>query len=396
MLGDTTRLLDDLHIDETIDPRLTERSSERIAEYAGNMDNLPPILIDEKNRVLDGVHRFHAHKLAGKTEIRVNVVKADSRREALAYAIKDNARHGQRLTTDELKHSAINLFHAGATDAFIAKTISRSQKTVSNYLREAKAHLKDEAKTLAVKLREEGCTQHQIANSIEDRLNHKVDQTTVSAWLRENTLAQVVAETQPEIVEQIPQKRPESEADVGEIHEERDEETERIHSEMQWMLLWLGNKLNLDLWLPKTDLTQSHKRNEIANLSGMLEDLPFDILKVGRSVQRIDVLWLKDNKIIATFEIENSTGIESGLFRMSHMWVSMQDQAIRTFIVAPDTDVNRAGDKINEPTFKHIGLAESCWFLPYSALTNKYNEVKNNGSIPYNWQELLEEIGHKL
>ncbi|MDE2634953.1 MAG: ParB/RepB/Spo0J family partition protein [Chloroflexota bacterium] len=375
---------------------MTERSSERIAEYAGNVDNLPPILIDEKNRVLDGVHRFHAHKLAGKTEIRVNVVKADSRREALAYAIKYNARHGQRLTTDELKHSAINLFHAGATDAFIAKTISRSQKTVSNYLREAKAHLKDEAKTLAVKLREEGCTQHQIANSIEDRLNHKVDQTTVSAWLRENTLAQVVAETQPEIVEQIPQKRPESEADVGEIHEERDEETERKHSEMQWMLLWLGNELNLDLWLPRTDLTQSHRKKEIASLSGMLANLPFDILKAGRSVQRIDVLWLEDNKIIAAFEIENSTGIESGLLRMSHMWVSMDDSSIRAHIVAQDSDVNKARDKINAPTFRHNGLAESCYFIPYSAITNRYNEAEQNDSIPYDWQEFLDVIGHKL
>ncbi len=107
------------------------------------------------------------------------------------------------------------------------------------------------------------------------------------------------------------------------------------------------------------------------------------------------MLWLKESNIIAAFEVENSTGIESGLLRMSHMWVSMEDSSIRTYIVAPDNDVNKAEDKLREPTFKRVGLDESCWFIPYTELRNKYNEAEQSGSIP-DWQELLDEIGHKL
>lgn len=258
-------------------------------------------------------------------------------------------------------------------------------------------------------LHEQGLNKQGIKKKLKEEFPRNTSDP-VDKWYEEYIAGRVAPEAEPDDVEkkvvgavaeeesttEPEEKRAEAEPDVDEGDEEKDEESKRIHKEMQWMLLWLGNELNLNLWLPKTDFTQSYKKNEIANLAGMLEDLPFDILKAGRSVQRIDVIWLENNKIIAAFEIENSTGIESGLFRMSHMWVSLKDSSIRTYIVAPDTDVNKAQDKITEPTFKHIGLAESCCFIPYTKLTNKFNEVEQNDSTSYDWQGLLDKIGHKL
>ena len=403
-----TRRLDELVIDPSLDPRSGERSQEKIQEYAANIDSFPPIDIDQDNRILDGVHRYHAHKLAGREEIAVEVFTIESDTDAVKHAIRSNVTHGVPLTQADLKRMAIKLWKVGASNQEIAKTISRSIATVITYLKEVKTHRKNEAKKLALNLSDQGYTQTKIAEVIKERLNYKVDQTTVSAWRREHAMEQKEPEIEPEEVEREPatdagstfepelQRYSDEKADVDEDDEEKDEETERIHSEMQWMLLWLGNELKLKFWLPKKDFTESHKKNEIADLAGRLEDLPFDILKAGRPIQRIDVLWLKDNKIIAAFEIENSTGIESGLLRMSHMWVSLEDPNIRTHIVAQDNDVNKAGDKISEPTFKHNGLTESCRFIPYTKLTNKYNEAEQNGSIPYDWQELLDEISYKL
>ena len=192
-----TRLLDELHIDESIDPRLSDRSEERLTQYAENVDNLPPILVDAGNRVLDGIHRLRAHKLAGKTEIKVKVVNADTRLRALTIAIKDNAIHGVGLTVKELQRNAIELYDAGASDAEIAETISRSTDTVHSYLKEAKAHRKDEAKKLAAILSDQGYTQTENAELIKEQLNYQVGQRSVSTWLRENPLAQEKPELEP-------------------------------------------------------------------------------------------------------------------------------------------------------------------------------------------------------
>ena len=387
----------------------------------------------------------------GRDRIKVEVVEPTSQLDALTHAIKMNAKHGLGLSSEELKRNAIRLWKQGATEKHIVATVSRSEGTVQGYLAEAKQKLKEKQQQEAVELYKDGYSQTEISKIISKKSPRSINQKTVSNYLHEYLVAQAgmmheeglteqnieeelkrdfprliksgavsqlieeytdskpepepddveeevveaVAEAEP-TTKQHAQERAEAKSDVDEADEEQDKETERVHSEMQWMLLWLGNELNLNLWLPKADFTQSHQRNEIVNLAGKLEDLPFDILKVGRPVQRIDVIWLKENKIIAAFEIENSTGIESGLFRMSHLWVSLEDSNIRTHIVAQDNDVNKAGDKVSEPTFKHNGLAESCWFVPYTGLTNIFNDAQQNSSLPYTWQELLDIIGHKL
>lgn len=398
------RKLTDLVISERISAvRLDERSQERIRGYADNVDNLPAIVIDQDNNILDGFHRYHAHKLAERHEIKCIVKQAETDKERYLLAVSMNAGHGLGLTTAELKHNAIELYRLNATDREIAEAIKRSEATVHAYIKEEKAAWKAKQIKIAHELySKKSLTQQEIADYINCIRPNSVTQRTVSEYLKrklpEPSLApeiKAVTDAKPTI-EPEAQKRVEAESAIDEDDKKTDEESERIHSEMQWMLLWLGNELNLNLWLPKTDLTQSHKKNEIVNLAGKLKELPFDILKAGRSVQRIDVLWLKDNKIIAAFEIEHSTGIESGLFRMSHMWVSLEDLSIRTYIVAPDTDVYRAQDKISEPTFMHNGLAESCWFVPYTKLANKYNGAEQNGSVSKDWQGLLDEIGYKL
>ena len=130
-----TRPLSELTIDESIDPRSTERSTERIAEYADNVENLPPILVDTEGRVIDGIHRYRAHELAAKDEIKVQVVNVDTRLKAITASVRSNALHGLGLTREELRESAIAMYVEGAKDDLIAKTIGRSAKTVHNYLK---------------------------------------------------------------------------------------------------------------------------------------------------------------------------------------------------------------------------------------------------------------------
>jgi len=129
----------------------------------------------------------------------------------------------------------------------------------------------------------------------------------------------------------------------------------------------------------------------------MLEYLPTKIRAITpQSIERIDVLWLLDDNIVAAFEVEHSTDIDSGLLRLSDMLVALNGTSILTYIVAPNDRLDEAKRKMNRPTFKKTGQTDSCRFLPYSDLTDKFEEAEQKGSLSYDWRKLLEEIGHKL
>lgn len=190
--------IDELVVDDTIDPRSTERSEARIKDYADNIENLPPILIDSGKRILDGIHRYKAHLLAEKSEIRVQSVNADTRQKALIYAAKYNSRHGVNLRTEELKNMAIELFHERATDDAIAEAISRSKATVHSYLKNAKEEWKADAMERVADLAEEGLAQKEIAKQVSENGARSISQETVSEWLRKQQEAKEAAAAVPE------------------------------------------------------------------------------------------------------------------------------------------------------------------------------------------------------
>ncbi len=69
----------------------------------------------------------------------------------------------------------------------------------------------------------------------------------------------------------------------------------------------------------------------------MKGDLPLQFDEVtNRTIELIDVLWLRDNVIVAAFEVESTPSIYSGLLRMSDL-ISMQPNLnMPLYLVAPD------------------------------------------------------------
>lgn len=133
------RKLADLKISKRIlSVRLDERSQERIQGYAENVANLPPITIDRENNILDGIHRYYAHQLAGRDDINCIVESVTTDKDRYMLAVELNATHGAGLSAEELKHNAIELYKLGATDKEIAKALSRSKDSVYSYLKEVK------------------------------------------------------------------------------------------------------------------------------------------------------------------------------------------------------------------------------------------------------------------
>ncbi|HEV2070877.1 MAG TPA: hypothetical protein VGR26_13885, partial [Acidimicrobiales bacterium] len=92
------------------------------------------------------------------------------------------------------------------------------------------------------------------------------------------------------------------------------------HTEIQWLLLKLGSEMGLDVWMARNDRSRVINGHRLADVPRMKEQLPLQFDEATtRTIELIDVLWLRANAIVAAFEVESTTSIYSGLLRMSDL-----------------------------------------------------------------------------
>ncbi|WP_308572133.1 EVE domain-containing protein [uncultured Methanobacterium sp.] len=165
------------------------------------------------------------------------------------------------------------------------------------------------------------------------------------------------------------------------------------HTEIQWMLLKLGNDMGLDVWVARNDRNKSHNGNVFSELPRIKDSLPLQFDEVtNKTIELIDVLWLQGNAITAAFEIESTTSIYSGLLRMSDL-ISMQPNlTMPLYIVAPDERRDKVIREVNRPTFARLSppLAEICRYIPFSILKSTIPEIES--MLSYLKPDYLDEL----
>lgn len=107
------------------------------------------------------------------------------------------------------------------------------------------------------------------------------------------------------------------------------------HESIQLVLLEMGARLGLDVWVATNDRGKIVEGQAFATLPRMRDALPtqFDP-RVMKIIAHIDVLWLRGNGIEAAFEIEHTTSVYSGLLRMSDLVTLHPNFHIRLYVVA--------------------------------------------------------------
>ncbi len=146
------------------------------------------------------------------------------------------------------------------------------------------------------------------------------------------------------------------------------------HTEIQWMLLKLGSDLGLDVWVARNDRSRSANGKSFADLPRMRKDLPRQFDEVtSRTIELIDVLWLRGHAIVAAFEIESTTVIYSGLLRMADLLAMQPNLNIPLYVVAPDERRGKVKVEVNRPTFNRLSppLSEACRFISFSTLRER-------------------------
>jgi hypothetical protein len=150
------------------------------------------------------------------------------------------------------------------------------------------------------------------------------------------------------------------------------------HTEIQWLLLKLGNDMGLDVWVARNDRGCEVQGHRFADLPRLQAELPLQFDEAtNRTIELIDVHWLRGNAIVAAFEIEHTTLIYSDLLRMADLIAMQPNLNIPLYLVAPDDRREKVLSEVNRPTFSRLSppLSEVCRFISFSALRERLTQV---------------------
>jgi hypothetical protein len=136
--------------------------------------------------------------------------------------------------------------------------------------------------------------------------------------------------------------------------------------------------MGLDVWVARNDRGREVQGHQFTDLPHLRAELPLQFDEAtSRTIELIDVLWLRGNAIVAAFEIESTTSIYSGLLRMADLIAMQPNLNIPLYLVAPDDRREKVLIEVNRPTFSRLSppLAEVCRFIPFSTLRERLAQV---------------------
>lgn len=140
---------------------------------------------------------------------------------------------------------------------------------------------------------------------------------------------------------------------------------------MQALLAKIGAEMGMKIWIPRNDRTAV-----VAEWKGdskqVLDVLPLNYDETTlKTIEQIDILWLKGRSIVRAFEVEHTTSIYSGILRMADLLALQPNMDIKLHIVAPDERRDKVFQELRRPVFSLLErgpLSESCTYLGYSSI----------------------------
>lgn len=140
---------------------------------------------------------------------------------------------------------------------------------------------------------------------------------------------------------------------------------------IQALLAKIGHVMSFSVWVPPADRA-SVLREEKSIESSLLDQLPLNYdTTTLKTIENIDVLWLKGRSMARAFEVEHTTAIYSGILRMADLIALQPNMDIRLHIVAPEERRRKVFEEIRRPVFSLIEgkpLQERCTFLSYDSI----------------------------
>ena len=153
-------------------PRI-QTNPDTVQKYADDLDVLPPIIVNQHNELIDGWHRWTAHRQMEADNIKVTVMPTASDADLLEQAIRTNATHGLQLSNADKRNMARKIYHTtperdrDEKKAELASILSVSSRTVRNWLSRIDKDAKEARNTRIFDMWLACHTQEEIAADVE-------------------------------------------------------------------------------------------------------------------------------------------------------------------------------------------------------------------------------------
>jgi putative DNA methylase len=151
---------------------------------------------------------------------------------------------------------------------------------------------------------------------------------------------------------------------------------ESTHDLMIKLLAAAGTSEGFDVHIGQTE---QRKYVEFRRLSTPMGDnIQYGLNKQAFDIIReIDVLWLKADTIVAAFEIEKSTTIDSGINRFRNLFAATPNQNIPAYIVIPDNREDEAVKKIGSLANRKEELHKKIRYIFFSRVKSKKTRIED-------------------
>lgn len=159
---------------------------------------------------------------------------------------------------------------------------------------------------------------------------------------------------------------------------------------IQALLAEIGSRMGMDIWIPRSD--RARVMSEWQGEHPLpLERLPLNYDETTlKTIEQIDVLWLKGRAIKRAFEVEHTTSVYSGILRMADLLALQPNMDIQLHIVAPQARREKVFQELQRPVFSLLDrgpLSDICTYLSYDSV----RELSNQPHLSYLSDGVVEE-----
>jgi DNA modification methylase/DNA-directed RNA polymerase subunit RPC12/RpoP len=147
------------------------------------------------------------------------------------------------------------------------------------------------------------------------------------------------------------------------------------HNEVLALLAEIGKSLGFKIWIGKKE--QSEFADGLAGHKKLSEYVSADLNRITnaenkKTVKQIDLLWIKSNRILSSFEIEFSTSMTSGLLRGSNI-----ESEVPKYLVIPEEREEQFNQKKKSPMFSERFEKDNWNLLFFDAIRHWYKKLKS-------------------
>jgi len=196
------------------------------------------------------------------------------------------------------------------------------------------------------------------------------------------------------VIVEVPNE--EDTAEPPQVEESYVQSEVRESHRIQGILAQIGIDMGFRVWIPRSDRAIIAKLIRPDAHGSLIDILPLNYDDATlKTIEQIDVIWLKNRSMARAFEVEHTTAIYSGLLRMADLLALQPNMDIRLHIVAPDEKRGKVLRELKRPVFSLLDrgpLYESCSYIPYEAVSAGMKHLEHmSDSILDEFEESAED-----